>query len=353
MRAAWNFMLSNTLARVQKKGPADMTTLVTGGAGYIGSHMSHALIDAGEEVVVLDNFTTGERANVPNDAQIVEGCVGDAAFVADVLERYGVEDVLHFAGSTVVPESVADPLKYYRNNVANLLVLLEAMQTHEVERLIFSSTAAVYRQTEGVPISEEAELAPASPYGATKLAAEQMIASLVTTGAIRAGVLRYFNVAGADPHGRTGQSTPNATHLIKVACEAACGLRGGVTVYGTDWPTEDGTGVRDYIHVTDLVSAHLLMLEHLRDGRPSLTLNCGYGEGFSVRDVIDAVERVGQVSLRVEEGERRPGDLPSVVADSRRLADVLDWRPAHADLDEIVRHALWWERSRVDCRKAS
>lgn len=321
-----------------------MTVLVTGGAGYIGSHMAHALRDADEPVVVIDDLRSGRRAAVPEGATLVEGDLGDGALLARVMRDHAVTDVLHFAGSTSVPESVAEPLAYYRNNTANSLTLLEAMVETGVGRLIFSSTAAVYK-ADGTPqVAEDHPVEPASPYGMSKLMTERMIADLAATGAIRAGVLRYFNVAGADPAGRTGQSTPNATHLIKVACEAALGRREGISVYGTDWPTPDGTGVRDYIHVTDLAEAHLLMLRHLRAGGETLTLNCGYGRGFSVRDVLAAVERQSNARLNVTETARRPGDVHELIARSDRLQRELGWRPAHQDLDGIVRDALAWER---------
>lgn len=323
-----------------------MSVLVTGGAGYIGSHMTHALADAGERVVVLDTLQAGRRDLVAPAAQFVRGDVADGALLADILARHQVTDVLHFAGSTSVPESTLEPLSYYRNNVANTLVLLERMEAASVERLIFSSTAAIYRMTGATNVSESHPIDPASPYGHTKLAAEHMIAALVAKGALCAGVLRYFNVAGADPAQRTGQSTPKATHLIKIACEVACGRRESISIYGTDWPTPDGTGVRDYIHVSDLVAAHLLLLRHLRTQGRSLTLNCGYGRGYSVREVLDAVERASGGALPVEYAPRRPGDIAALVASPQRLKDLLDWKPQHDDIDVIARHALAWERRR-------
>lgn len=324
-----------------------MSVLVTGGGGFIGSHMAWALVDQDEDVIVIDNLTTGNREAIPPDAKLVQGDLVDADFVNAVFRDHDITDVLHFAGSTSVPESVADPLSYYRNNTANSLNLLEAMARAGTDRIVFSSTAAVYEAGAKTAVAENDTLHPASPYGASKMMTERMISDLVAAGQVRAGVLRYFNVAGADPKGRTGQSTPNASHLIKVACEAATGQRADVTVFGTDWDTHDGTGVRDYIHVTDLVAAHLLMMDHLRGGGASLTLNCGYGRGFSVREVLRAVETKSNAHINIIESGRRAGDVGELVAHADKLRDELGWSPQYHDIDTIVGHALAWERRRA------
>lgn len=321
-----------------------MSVLVTGGGGFIGSHMIWALLDQGEDVVVIDNLVTGNRDAIPDETTFIEGSLADTGLLRDLFDQHDISDVLHFAGSTSVPESVADPLAYYRNNTANSLNLLEAMTCAGVGRIVFSSTAAVYQPGGRAAVSETDPIDPASPYGASKLMSERMISDVVAAGQLRAGVLRYFNVAGADPAGRTGQSTPNAAHLIKVACEAVTGQRDAVTVFGTDWPTRDGTGVRDYIHVTDLISAHLLMLRHLREGGGSLTLNCGYGRGYSVREVLRAVENQSNAKINVIESDRRPGDVGELIAQADLLREQLGWRPEHQDIDTIVGHALAWER---------
>jgi UDP-glucose 4-epimerase len=320
-----------------------VAVLVTGGAGYIGSHMAHALIDRGEQVVIVDNLVTGVRALVPKKATLVEGDVGDRRLVEATASRHGFDAVLHFAGSTVVPESVQDPLSYYENNTSASRNLLEACRHAGVEHFIFSSTAAVYGAGGEERIGEDAATAPASPYGRSKLMTEWMLQDTAAASSMRYVILRYFNVAGADPRGRTGQSTPRATHLIKRACQAALGET-SLDVFGVDWPTPDGTGVRDYIHVSDLVAAHILALDHLRGGGESAVFNCGYGRGFSVREVIAAVERASNAKLPTRELPRRPGDLAAVVADARRIRERLRWRPRYDDLEVIVRHALDWER---------
>ncbi|MFP4004689.1 MAG: UDP-glucose 4-epimerase GalE [Alphaproteobacteria bacterium] len=321
-----------------------MSVLVTGGAGYIGSHMALRLAEAGERTVVLDNLSTGARCLVPDEAEFVEGDVGDRALLDRLFGGGGIEAVLHFAGSIVVPESVARPLAYYENNTAKSRTLIEACVAHEVKNFIFSSTAVVYDEAAPMPLSEESALGPISPYGTSKLMTEWMLRDAARAHDLRYAVLRYFNVAGADPAGRSGQVSPQATHLIKVASRTALGAQERLTIFGTDYPTADGTCVRDYVHVSDLVEAHLLALDHLRGGGASCVYNCGYGRGVSVREVLRAVEAVTGDELPVEEGARRAGDPPSLIADATRLRTELGWRPAHDDLQFIVRTAMKWER---------
>ena len=322
-----------------------MTVLVTGGAGYIGSHMVLALLDAGERVVVLDNLSTGFRSAVPPAATLVEGNVGDAALVARVIGEHGVRAIIHFAGSIVVPDSVADPLGYYLNNTSNSRTLIEAAVKGGVKRFIFSSTAAVYGNPQETPVKEDAALKPVSPYGTSKLMTEWMLADTAFAHDFNYVALRYFNVAGADPQGRTGQSTPRATHLIKVACETALGKRPSMDVFGTNYPTADGTCIRDYIHVTDLVAAHMVALRHLDGGGASDVFNCGYSSGYSVFEVIDAVKRASGGPFPVNLAPRRPGDAEAIVADSSKIRSKLGWTPRLDNLDLIVTHALTWERS--------
>lgn len=321
-----------------------MSILVTGGAGYIGSHMVLALTDAGHEVVVLDNLSTGFRWAIDPRATLVEGDTGDEALVARLLKDHAVEAIIHFAGSIVVPDSVADPLGYYLNNTVKSRGLIAAAVTAGIDKFIFSSTAAVYGNPAVTPVPEEADLHPVSPYGSSKLMTEIMLADAARAHPLRYVALRYFNVAGADPAGRSGQSTPRATHLIKVASETALGKRPYMEVFGTDYATQDGTCVRDYIHVTDLAEAHMAALAHLRDGGTSRVLNCGYSKGYSVLEVIDAVKRVSAVDFEVRLAARRPGDPASIVAASDRIRAELGWVPAHDDLDRIVTQALAWER---------
>ncbi|AKR57016.1 UDP-glucose 4-epimerase [Devosia sp. H5989] len=321
-----------------------MAVLVTGGAGYIGSHMVLRLADAGHEVVVLDNLVTGFDWAVDPRATLVEGNIGDMGVVGDIIAKHKITEIVHFAGSIVVPESVSDPLKYYGNNTAASRNLIEAAVRGGVKHFIFSSTAAVYGMTGLEPVGEDYPLNPMSPYGRSKLMTEWMLKDVAAAHPITYGVLRYFNVAGADPKKRTGQSTPLATHLIKVACQTALGQRDKMDIFGTDYPTPDGTCVRDYIHVTDLVEAHALLLEHLRKGGDSTTLNCGYGRGYSVREVVDTVKQVSGIDFRVDEGPRRAGDPPAIVAGADKVRRLLGWKPAHDDLEGIVQSALDWER---------
>ncbi|MEA3023664.1 MAG: UDP-glucose 4-epimerase [Alphaproteobacteria bacterium] len=320
-----------------------MTILVTGGAGYIGSHMVHALVDAGERVVVLDNLSTGFDWAVAKQATLVVGETGDQALVQNLIAQNGVEAIIHFAASIVVPESVADPLGYYRNNTANSRALIECAVRGGVKQFIFSSTAAVYGNPAKVPVDENDQLMPMSPYGSSKLMTEIMLRDAGAAHGLAHVILRYFNVAGADPALRTGQSTKGATHLIKVAVETALGRRPRMQVFGTDYPTPDGTCVRDYIHVADLVRAHGDALRYLRGGGASTTLNCGYGRGFSVFQVIDTVRRVSGVDFEIEVAARRPGDPARIVARSDKIRALLGWRPQYDDLATIARDALEWE----------
>jgi UDP-glucose 4-epimerase len=326
---------------------ADMTVLVTGGAGYIGSHMVRELADRGEPVVVLDTLQTGFRWALPDGVPLVVGDIGDQPLVADMIVRHGINSIIHFAGSVVVPESVADPLGYYLNNTVRSRALIETAIHSGVKAFIFSSTAAVYGMTKVSPVHEFTPLAPMSPYGSSKLMTEIMLADAARAHDFRYVALRYFNVAGADPQGRIGQSTKGATHLIKVACETALGKRSHMDVFGTDYDTADGTCVRDYIHVTDLARAHLAALQHLRAGGPSDVFNCGYGRGFSVLDVIDTVRQVSGINERMDVrfAARRPGDPPSIVASSDKIRNNLGWRPELDNLATIVDHALRWERT--------
>ena len=326
-----------------------MTVLVTGGAGYIGSHMVHALADAGESVVVLDNLSTGFRFLLPQRVPLIVGSTGDRELAARVIREHKVDSIIHFAASIVVPDSVRDPLGYYRNNTLNTCNLIDVAIANGVKRFIFSSTAAVYGNPERVPAREDDPTVPISPYGASKLMSETMLRDAAFAHGLRYVVLRYFNVAGADPQGRTGQATPQATHLIKVACEAALGKRAKVDVFGTDYPTRDGTGVRDYIHVSDLAAAHSAALAYLRQGGESATFNCGYGRGASVMEVIASVKRVSGVDFPVVLGPRREGDPADLIADVSRIRAALPWTSRFQDLDTIVSHAFAWERG-LDAR---
>jgi UDP-glucose 4-epimerase len=328
--------------------------LVTGGAGYIGSHAVLALKDAGWPVAVIDNLTTGFRFAVPDNVPLYEGDIEDGALLARIFAEQGIRAVMHFAGSIIVPESVDNPLKYYHNNTAKSRALIEAVVRAGVPHFIFSSTAATYGVPEVSPVQEDGPKAPINPYGMSKLMTEIMLGDVARAHPLNFCALRYFNVAGADPQARTGQSTAGATHLIKVAVEAALGKRDGVEVFGTDYATPDGTGVRDYIHVSDLAAAHVLALEALieQPGR-SLTMNCGYGRGFSVLEVLDAVDRVTNRTIRRRLSPRRAGDPDSLISDNSRIKATLPWVPQYADLDTIVAHALQWERKLTEIRAES
>ena len=325
--------------------PGPCTVLVTGGAGYIGSHAVLALLDSGHEVVVLDDLSTGFGWAVPQGAAFVRGDVADELVVAQIIARYGVEAIMHFAGSVVVPESVSNPLKYYENNTAKSRSLIESAVRYGVRHFIFSSTAATYGVPDHIPVDEDTPAVPINPYGWSKLMTERMLEDAARAHPLNYCALRYFNVAGADPARRAGQSTAGATHLIKVAVEAALGRRSHVSIYGDDYDTPDGTGVRDYIHVADLADAHLRALDRLRDEpRESHVLNCGYGRGYSVLEVLDSVDRIAgtRIARRIE--PRRAGDPAALIADNRRILAELPWRPRRDDLDLIVTDALVWER---------
>jgi UDP-glucose 4-epimerase len=322
-----------------------MTVLVTGGAGYIGSHMVLELVDRGEEVVVLDNLSTGAEWALPKGVRLYVGETGDDSLTTALIRAHGIESVIHFAASIVVPDSVTDPLAYYLNNTVNSRALIAAAVKGGVRHMIFSSTAAVYGTPDRMPISEDDRMNPESPYGMSKLMTEIMLRHASQAHGLKHVILRYFNVAGADPRGRTGQSSERATHLIKVAAEAATGKRDGMNVFGTDYPTPDGTCLRDYIHVSDLARAHSAALDHLRAGGADGTFNCGYGRGFSVFEVIDAVKRVSGRDFKVSLAPRRAGDPAGLVADNARIRSTLDWRPQLDDLETIVRHALAWEEA--------
>ncbi len=330
-----------------------MSVLVTGGAGYIGGHMVLALLDAGEKVVVVDNLSSGFRWAVPPEATFVQGDFGDDAMVSQVIREHGVSAIAHFAAKIVVPESVADPLGYYLNNTAKARSLIETAVKAGVKHFIFSSTAAVYGEPNVNPVTEDVPAAPINPYGRSKLMVEWMLGDATKAHDLRTVILRYFNVAGADPRGRLGQSTPNATHLIKIAVQAALGHRAGMDVFGTDFETSDGSGVRDYIQVSDLIDAHMLALAHLRGGGENLTCNCGYGRGLSVLEIIDVVKRVSGVDFPVRIAGRRAGDPACLVAGADRVRQVLGWQPRFAvDPSAIVEQALAWER-RLHLRLAS
>lgn len=321
-----------------------MSVLVTGGAGYIGSHAALALLEHGERVIVLDNLSTGKRGLVPPEARFVEGDYGDRKLVSALLEDEGVDSILHFGGSIIVSESMAEPLAYYDNNTCKATSLLQASVEAGIKAFIFSSSAAVYGATSQELISEQSVLDPINPYGRSKLMTEWMLEDANRAYGLPYISLRYFNVAGADPQGRTGESPPEATHLVKVACQVATGKRDQLQIYGTDYPTPDGTCVRDYIHVTDLANAHVAALDALRANGKSAVYNCGYGRGYSVLEVISALEEVLGKPVPSAKAQRRPGDPPSLVAEANAIRQALDWQPKYDDIAFIVRTALEWER---------
>lgn len=330
-----------------------MTVLVTGGAGYIGSHMVHELADAGQSVVVFDNLSTGFRFLIPASVPFVAGNTGDRALVSEIIARHQVTAIIHFAASIVAPDSISDPLGYYSNNTMNTCALIDTAVKTGVREFIFSSTAAVYGNARDVPIREDAATAPISPYGTSKLMSEIMLHDAGNAHGLRFVILRYFNVAGADPKLRTGQATPTATHLIKIACETAIGKRPKMNIFGSDYPTADGTCIRDYIHVSDLTQAHTAALAYLRSGGASATFNCGYGRGASVLEVVAAVRRASGRDFPVEISGRRVGDPPALVANVERIQATLPWRPRFQNLDTIVAHALSWERQLASRRKTA
>ena len=321
-----------------------MTILVTGGAGYIGSHTVRALVDAGESVVVVDNLSTGFSQFLPEGVPLFIGDVADENLVEGVIAAHNVDSIIHFAGSVVVPDSMRDPLGYYRNNTMTTRNLLNAAVKCNISRFIFSSTAAVYGNPDHTPVPEEAPTRPLSPYGSSKLMTEIMLHDVASAHGMHYVVLRYFNVAGADPQARIGLATVGATHLLKIAVEAATGQRAKIDVYGTDYPTTDGSCVRDFIHVSDLAEAHRAALRYLEQGGPSATLNCGYGRGYSVLETIEAVRRASGRNFAVQYADRRPGDIMTMIADTARIRATLDWTPQYDDLDTIARHALAWEQ---------
>jgi len=320
-----------------------MTVLVTGGAGYIGSHMVQALKEAGESVVVIDNLSTGFADVLPDGVPLLVGDAGDESVVGNAIARHGVESIIHFAGSIVVPDSMRDPLGYYRNNTMTTRSLLNAAVKAGVSRFIFSSTAAVYGNPDQVPVPENAPTRPLSPYGSSKLMTEIMLHDVASAHGMNYVVLRYFNVAGADPLARMGLATVGATHLLKIAVEAATGQRAKIDVFGTDYPTPDGSCIRDFIHVSDLAQAHRAALSYLRGGGGSVTLNCGYGRGYSVLETIEAVRRMSGRNFAVQYAARRPGDIMTMVADTSRMRALFDWTPQYESLDTIAAHALAWE----------
>lgn len=321
--------------------------LVTGGAGYIGSHVVRQLGEAGEKVIVLDNLSTG-FADAVLHGELIVGDTGNRELVDNILQQHNIGSVLHFAAHTIVPESVSNPLKYYGNNTCSSRSLLECCQRAGVKHFIFSSTAAVYGIPESGLAQEDSPLSPINPYGTSKLMTEHMLRDLSAASDLRHVVLRYFNVAGSDPECRIGQSTEKATLLIKVACEAAIGKRPHISIFGTDYETKDGTGVRDYIHVEDLAAAHLCALEYLRQGGESATLNCGYGHGYSVREVLETVEKVNESKLDIREEPRRAGDPPSLVANADKARQLLGWEPKYDDLEFIVKTSLAWEKKLLE-----
>lgn len=317
---------------------------LTGGAGYIGSHVALALLELGYPVVILDNLSTGHREIVPEGCEFIEGEVGDQALLTEIFREYGITAVMHFAGSIVVEESVREPVKYYENNTHVALRLIESCVRENIRNFIFSSTAAVYGNPEKIPVTETAPLAPINPYGHSKAMVEQILQDVSHSSSLNYIALRYFNVAGADPKRRSGQVIEAATHLIKVACETALNKRESITVFGNDYPTADGTCVRDYIHVSDLAMAHVKALEYLSGNDGGLVLNCGYGEGYSVQQVLDTLQEVHGGPIQIKQGDRRPGDPAALIADNSRLCSLLDWEPRYNNLRQIIEDALEWEK---------
>ena len=327
-----------------------MTVLVTGGAGYIGSHMVLALAEAGESVVVIDNLSTGFSSALPAGVPLFIGDAGDENLVEGVIANHAVDAIIHFAGSVVVPDSMRDPLGYYRNNTMTTRSLLNVAVKCGVTRFIFSSTAAVYGNPEQMPVAEDAPTRPLSPYGSSKLMSEIMLHDVATAHDLNFVILRYFNVAGADPQARVGLATVGATHLLKIAVEAATGQRAKIDVFGTDYPTPDGSCIRDFIHVSDLAQAHRAALAYLRAGGTSTTMNCGYGRGYSVLETIEAVRRASGHNFAVQYAPRRPGDIMTMIADTGRIRATLDWTPQYDDLPTIAAHALAWETKMAQAR---
>ena len=320
------------------------TILVTGGAGYIGSHTALELLDNGWNVVVVDNLSTGNKKLVPQNAVFYHADIADSETIIDIIKRHNITAIMHFAGSIIVPESVGNPLKYYNNNTLNSYKLIDVAVKTNIEYFVFSSTAAVYGIPETDKVTETSRTAPINPYGASKLMTEQMLSDAHKAHGLKIGILRYFNVAGADKAGRTGQAMPNATHLIKVACEVMLNKRPHIEIFGTDYPTPDGTCIRDYIHVSDLANAHSVVLNHLIGGTPSILVNCGYGRGFSVREVLDTAEKVTGNPFKQIESPRRAGDPPALISDNRYLTEKLGWQPKHDNLFQIIESALNWEK---------
>jgi UDP-glucose 4-epimerase len=323
---------------------AKETILVTGGCGYIGSHVTRQLYEQGFKAVILDNLSTGFRAALLNNEKLYKADLSDQAAIEKVFTDQKIDAVMHFAAALIVPESVENPIKYYRNNTFNTLNLLNAMNRHKIPALIFSSTAATYGQPKKVPVFEDGQQDPESPYGASKLMSERMIIDIAAASGLKYIILRYFNVAGAEPQGRLGQRTPEATHLIKVATETATGKRPSMSIFGTDYPTRDGTCIRDYIHVEDLATAHILALKNLLNGGKSNIFNCGYGKGSTVQEVIDAVKKVSGNDFKVTKVPRRPGDVAEVVAGADKIRKELGWKPQHENLETIVQHSYNWEK---------
>ncbi len=321
-----------------------MKVLVTGGAGYIGSHVVNQLTNSGHEVVVLDDLSTGFAESLLNNERLIVGNVGDQELLNELFETENFQGVMHFAGSIIVSESVKDPEKYFKNNTANTLILASTAAKHKIKQFIFSSTAAVYGFGDGRPCSEESKLQPCNPYGLSKLMSEQMLQDLYGPTEIKFGILRYFNVAGADPQGRIGQKTPDATHLIKVCCQVACGERESLEIYGTDYPTSDGTCVRDYIHVEDLASAHLAALKYLDEKKESVILNVGYGRGYSVKEVVERAKKVTGVDFKTKTAPRREGDPATLIAEAEKIKKLLQWQPEFNSLDTIIGDAWRWEK---------